>query len=252
LCALCLALQEEWPLLIIVPASLRLVWAEELEKWLPQLRPSSIHVIEGKEGRVAPPALPLITVRLNWGRSWPLPGYRQHLPLEESLFASGKHAHGSDSMVFSTCSVCKKDLQSCSCVPHADHIFRDDAAAHLRSLQAAGPGQARSRHAHWQAMCRSAGAEVLGESHQMTYCPQAGVGGSCKRAQFRPCNAPCLPQCVPGSCWIATHGIPPLAKQSWLAISENKRHCLCASAALHGRHGLEGDHRGREPPGRWQ
>jgi SNF2 family DNA or RNA helicase len=36
-----------------VPASLRLVWAEELEKWLPHLRPSSIHVIEGKEGRVA-------------------------------------------------------------------------------------------------------------------------------------------------------------------------------------------------------
>jgi hypothetical protein len=54
--------QEEWPLLIIAPASLRLVWAEELEKWLPQLRPSSIHVIEGKEGRVAPHSLPLITV----------------------------------------------------------------------------------------------------------------------------------------------------------------------------------------------
>jgi SNF2 family DNA or RNA helicase len=46
-------LQEEWPLLIVVPASLRLVWAEELEKWLPHLRPSSIHVIEGKEHRVA-------------------------------------------------------------------------------------------------------------------------------------------------------------------------------------------------------
>lgn len=45
--------QEEWPLLIVVPASLRLVWAEELEKWLPHLRPSCIHVIEGKEDRVA-------------------------------------------------------------------------------------------------------------------------------------------------------------------------------------------------------
>lgn len=37
---------------MIVPASLRLVWAEELEKWLPHLRPSGIHVIEGKEDRV--------------------------------------------------------------------------------------------------------------------------------------------------------------------------------------------------------
>lgn len=44
--------QDEWPLLVIVPASLRLVWAEELEKWLPHLRPSGIHVIEGKEDRV--------------------------------------------------------------------------------------------------------------------------------------------------------------------------------------------------------
>ena len=44
-------LQEEWPLLIIVPASLRLVWAEELERWLPHLRPSHIHVIEGRTDR---------------------------------------------------------------------------------------------------------------------------------------------------------------------------------------------------------
>ena len=49
---LSLASQDEWPLLVIVPASLRLVWAEELEKWLPHLRPSCIHVIEGKEDRV--------------------------------------------------------------------------------------------------------------------------------------------------------------------------------------------------------
>ena len=54
-------MQEEWPLLVVAPASLRLVWAEELEKWLPGLRPCHIHVIEGKEGRVAPPNLPLVT-----------------------------------------------------------------------------------------------------------------------------------------------------------------------------------------------
>lgn len=44
-------LQEEWPLLIIVPASLRLVWAEEIERWLPHVRPGGVTVIEGKEDR---------------------------------------------------------------------------------------------------------------------------------------------------------------------------------------------------------
>ena len=54
--------QEEWPLLIIVPASLRLVWAEELEKWLPRLRPSSIHVIEGKTDRLQGSNLPDVCI----------------------------------------------------------------------------------------------------------------------------------------------------------------------------------------------
>ncbi|GFR52842.1 hypothetical protein Agub_g15469, partial [Astrephomene gubernaculifera] len=35
--ALASCYEEEWPLLCIVPASLRLVWAEELEKWLPHI-----------------------------------------------------------------------------------------------------------------------------------------------------------------------------------------------------------------------
>lgn len=49
---LTLTMQEEWPLLIVAPASLRLAWAEELERWLPHLRPSTIHVIQGKVDRM--------------------------------------------------------------------------------------------------------------------------------------------------------------------------------------------------------
>ena len=45
--------QEDWPLLVVVPASLRLAWAEELERWLPLLRPSAIRVIEGKDDRLS-------------------------------------------------------------------------------------------------------------------------------------------------------------------------------------------------------
>ena len=46
--------QAEWPLLVIAPASLRLNWAEELEKWLPLLRPAHVRVIEGREDRLRP------------------------------------------------------------------------------------------------------------------------------------------------------------------------------------------------------
>ncbi|PRW44334.1 DNA annealing helicase and endonuclease ZRANB3 [Chlorella sorokiniana] len=60
--ALASCFEDEWPLLVIVPASLRLVWAEELEKWLPHLRPSGIHVIEGKEDRVGQGSLPHVVI----------------------------------------------------------------------------------------------------------------------------------------------------------------------------------------------
>ncbi|CAK0901861.1 unnamed protein product [Prorocentrum cordatum] len=41
-----LAAYEEWPVLVVCPASMRLAWAEEMERWLPELlRPRNIHVI---------------------------------------------------------------------------------------------------------------------------------------------------------------------------------------------------------------
>ena len=43
--ALSLCYYDEWPLLIVVPASLRLQWAEELEKTVQGLRPEDISVI---------------------------------------------------------------------------------------------------------------------------------------------------------------------------------------------------------------
>jgi len=41
--------REEWPVLVLVPASMRLVWAEAAERWLPHVRPSNIHVIMGNK-----------------------------------------------------------------------------------------------------------------------------------------------------------------------------------------------------------
>ncbi|KAM5271128.1 DNA annealing helicase and endonuclease ZRANB3 isoform 2-T5 [Hipposideros larvatus] len=47
--------KEEWPLLIVVPSSLRYPWTEEMEKWIPELGPEEINVIQNKTdvGRIS-------------------------------------------------------------------------------------------------------------------------------------------------------------------------------------------------------
>ncbi|KAM8934000.1 DNA annealing helicase and endonuclease ZRANB3 [Pelodytes ibericus] len=40
--------RNEWPMLIVVPSSLKYPWIEELEKWVPELCPEDITVIENK------------------------------------------------------------------------------------------------------------------------------------------------------------------------------------------------------------
>lgn len=40
--------KHEWPLLIVVPSSLKYPWIEELEKWLPELDPRDINLVESK------------------------------------------------------------------------------------------------------------------------------------------------------------------------------------------------------------
>lgn len=38
--------KTEWPLLIIVPSSLRYCWIEEFEKWLPDISPGDINLVQ--------------------------------------------------------------------------------------------------------------------------------------------------------------------------------------------------------------
>ncbi|NWI84756.1 ZRAB3 endonuclease, partial [Pitta sordida] len=40
--------RNEWPLLIVVPSSLRYPWVDEMEKWIPELSPDDISIIQNK------------------------------------------------------------------------------------------------------------------------------------------------------------------------------------------------------------
>lgn len=51
--AVAAAYRHEGAILVAVPASLRLMWAEEIERWIPQLRPSDIHIIFGSQDRIS-------------------------------------------------------------------------------------------------------------------------------------------------------------------------------------------------------
>ncbi|KFQ27087.1 DNA annealing helicase and endonuclease ZRANB3, partial [Mesitornis unicolor] len=47
--------KNEWPLLIVVPSSLRYPWVDEMEKWIPELCPDDISIIQNKTdtGRIS-------------------------------------------------------------------------------------------------------------------------------------------------------------------------------------------------------
>ncbi|XP_050756332.1 DNA annealing helicase and endonuclease ZRANB3 [Gymnogyps californianus] len=47
--------KNEWPLLIVVPSSLRYPWVDEMEKWIPELSPEDISIIQNKTdtGRIS-------------------------------------------------------------------------------------------------------------------------------------------------------------------------------------------------------
>ncbi|XP_056157493.1 DNA annealing helicase and endonuclease ZRANB3 [Lampris incognitus] len=40
--------RQEWPLLVVVPSSLKYPWMEELERWIPELQPGDINLVENK------------------------------------------------------------------------------------------------------------------------------------------------------------------------------------------------------------
>ncbi|KAM8872272.1 DNA annealing helicase and endonuclease ZRANB3 isoform 1-T2 [Synchiropus picturatus] len=46
--AVAYAYRKEWPLLVVVPSSLKYPWIEELERWIPELQPGDINLVENK------------------------------------------------------------------------------------------------------------------------------------------------------------------------------------------------------------
>ena len=44
--ATCCAFRGDWPVLVVVPNSVRFVWADELERWIPDLGPFGVNVVK--------------------------------------------------------------------------------------------------------------------------------------------------------------------------------------------------------------
>lgn len=44
--AVCCAFRADWPAVIVVPNSVRLVWADELERWIPDLGPGGVNIVQ--------------------------------------------------------------------------------------------------------------------------------------------------------------------------------------------------------------
>lgn len=38
--------RHKWPILIVVPASLKYPWVEEVERWFPEIEPGAINMIQ--------------------------------------------------------------------------------------------------------------------------------------------------------------------------------------------------------------
>ncbi|MEQ2262581.1 Swi SNF matrix associated, actin dependent regulator of chromatin [Xenotaenia resolanae] len=51
--AVACAYRQEWPLLVVVPSSLKYPWIEELERWIPELQPRDINLVENKSHTMA-------------------------------------------------------------------------------------------------------------------------------------------------------------------------------------------------------
>uniref|UniRef100_A0A7N8YAJ1 Zinc finger, RAN-binding domain containing 3 n=1 Tax=Mastacembelus armatus TaxID=205130 RepID=A0A7N8YAJ1_9TELE len=51
--AVAYAYRHEWPLLVVVPSSMRYPWIEELERWIPELQPGDINLVENKSDTIS-------------------------------------------------------------------------------------------------------------------------------------------------------------------------------------------------------
>ncbi|XP_066431242.1 DNA annealing helicase and endonuclease ZRANB3 isoform X2 [Eleutherodactylus coqui] len=91
--------REEWPLLIVVPSSLKYPWIEEMEKWIPELGPEDITVIENKTdvGRIATSQVTVLGYGLLTADARVLTDalYRQHFKVvlvDESHYMKSRNA----------------------------------------------------------------------------------------------------------------------------------------------------------------
>ncbi|XP_072198416.1 DNA annealing helicase and endonuclease ZRANB3 [Excalfactoria chinensis] len=91
--------RKEWPLLIVVPSSLRYPWVDEMEKWIPELSPDDIIIIQNKTdtGRISSSKVTILGYGLLTSDAQTLVGalYRQNFKvvvIDESHYMKSRNA----------------------------------------------------------------------------------------------------------------------------------------------------------------
>ena len=159
---------DEGPLLVIAPKSMRLTWARELERWLPDLRPKNLLVCDSQNQATAPLRLMARAMRIRdeLGRSQtrarvPPGSMRSRSTTGTTRTYRSAARHGRDRADGG----CRGGAQNLGSAPRRRRRVQDVPAprAHIRSIR-------------W-------GAVIVDESHTLRTTPSLSGGDGCESEQ---------------------------------------------------------------------
>lgn len=150
---------DEGPLLVIAPKSMRLTWARELERWLPDLRPKNLLVCDSQNQATAPLRLMARAMRI-----------RDELRRSQTRARAGLDGDDEDEVGGSTDAIARMEAAS------AAREILDQPRVVVVAYKMCQLLAARIRSIRW-------GAVIVDESHTLRTTPSLSGGDGCESEQ---------------------------------------------------------------------